>query len=191
MSVRSQHEAGGLGDAFERPMSFDLEAASELIGDPKPSGVGLEVHIPSTAVLPELYRMPAISGLEAGEADLLPKLSTAKKPLERLIQPVGKGLYGGLRDVFAASTLESIGGVVLAKKLPGLVVMRLDQLEHLVVKVAAFRQRRKELTPLNTSRIKAVLEGLMHCPNGTFIRDSAQRPITESAKADGPLAVFL
>ncbi len=109
MAVRPQHEMGGLGDTFERPMLFDLEAASELLGNSKPSGVGIEVQIPSTAVLPELYRMPAIGGLKAREADLPAKLFTVKKPLKGLIQSVGKGLYGGLRNVFAASTLESIG----------------------------------------------------------------------------------
>lgn len=98
----------GLRGAFERTMPFDLEEAPELVRDPQPPRGGIEIHVPPRAVLPKPYRMPAVGPLEAGEARLLPELTTAEETLEGLIEAVGECLHRVLRTVLAAASLEAV-----------------------------------------------------------------------------------
>ena len=117
-------------------------------------------------------------------------IAAAEVPLERLIQPVGKRLYRCLWDALATSALEAVGEIGAAKECTRLLVMSLNHLEHLVVKMAALRQGGKEQTMLFADRIETVFERLVHIPFCTGYKDFAQRPLTESAKASGSLAVF-
>jgi hypothetical protein len=195
VTVGPVDEAGGLGRPFERAMLLDLEATAELLGDPEPARVGVEVRVPPGAVLPKMYRVPAIRALEAREADLLPNLPAVKETLERLVESVGKRLYRTLRDVLraraTATTLEPIRKVVAGEELSGFLVMRLDQFEHLVVKTAAFRQARKEQAMLSAVRIEAVFESLAHTTMLYCSRDSLARAFTIRLKATSLSPSFL
>jgi hypothetical protein len=188
-------EVGGLGRPFERAMLLDLEATAELLGDPELARVGVEVHVPPGAVLPKLYRVPALRALEAREADLPYKLPAVKETLEGLVEPVRESLYRTLRDVLraraTATTLEPIRKVVAGEELPGFLVMRLDRFEHFVVKTAAFRQARKEQAMLSADRIKAVFESLLHTTMLYRSRDSVAQAFTSRLKATALSPSFL
>ena len=176
-------EVGGLGHPFERAVLLELEASAELLGHPEPASVGVEVRVPPGAVLPELYRVPALRALEAREACLPSKLPAAmEETLERFVEPVGEGLHRGLGDVLGArataTTLEPIRKVVAGEELPRLLVMRLDHLKHFVVNVAAFGQARKEQAMLFAVRIQTVLESLVHTTILYCNRDPVARAFT-------------
>lgn len=190
MAVGSVKEMRGFGRSFERPMLFDLKPTPKLLGNPQPSGVGIKEHVPPRAVLSKLDRVPAIRSLEAREANFLSKLLTVKEPLEGLTQPVGKRLYDCLRDILTTAPLERHVQVVVAEKLARVVVMSFDRFEHFVVKMAAFRQRRKEQTILFPVGKKAVLERLHHYHYRTVLGLPLRAAIHRSAKADSPLSAF-
>jgi hypothetical protein len=163
MPIRSEDEIRRPRGAFERTVSLDFDAAPELLRDSQPSGFGVEVHVPASSALPELYRVPAVGALETRKAGLtVPEFFAVEESPEGFVQAAGKGLYRRLRDVLSPASFEPIREVVPAKELAGLVVMGLDHLQHFVVKPAAFCQRRKEQRSLNASRIKAVFERLVH-----------------------------
>jgi hypothetical protein len=184
-------EVGGLGCPFKRAMLLDLEATAELLGDPEPSRVGVEVHVPPGAVLPKLYRVPAVRALEAREPDLPSKLPAVKETLDRLVQPVCKRLHRALGDVFTAAPLETVRKVVSSEELPGFIVMRLDRFKHLVVKSAALRQARKEQTTLAAVRVQAVLKSLMHTIMLYRSRDSLARAFASRLNATAHTPSFL
>ncbi len=155
-------EVSGLWSTFERTVPLNLETASELLRNSQPSRIRVEAYIPPRAVLSKLYRMPAVSSLEAREAHLLPKLATAEKTLEGSIKTVGKRLHRALRDMLAPTSLEAVRQIVAAEKLARSLVMSLEHFEHLVVKTAAFGQTGKESRVLGAVEEKPVLEGLVH-----------------------------
>lgn len=191
MPVGPENEMRALRRAGQRAMLFGLDPATELLRDVKPFRLGVEKHIPARPVLSKLNGVPAVRGLEARETDLFPELFAVKEPLEGFVQPVGEHLYGGLRDVLAAATLETVREIISAKELVGLVVMTFDHLKHFVVNTAAFRQARKELIALSAVGVKSVLEGLVHSLCCTGVRDSAQRPFTGRRQSDGLWPNFL
>ncbi len=173
MSIGAQEEVSTLWCSLERAMLFDLQRASELLRHSELAGIGVEVDIPPPAVLPQMYLVPAVCALKARKANLLPKLFAVKEALERLIESVGKGLYGGLWDVLragpSAASLEVVREVIAAKKPAGLLVVGFEQRKHFIVEQAAFPQARKEHSALGASWIKPVLERLVHVPTITAI----------------------
>ena len=181
-------EVSGFGTTFELPVLLDLEAATELLGNPQPPGsfAGVEEHVSSAPVLTNRNAMPAVSGFEARKANLLTKLFAVKKSLESLVESAREGLNGRLGDVLragaTATSFEPIREVVATKELACLVIMSLDHLQHLVVKLAAFRQAREEHRVLGAVDEKPVLESLVHCPGDTANRDSAQRVFIRQLK---------
>ena len=72
-------------------------------------------------------------------------------------------------DLFGASLP---GEVIAAKKPTRVLVIGFEQLKHFIVEQAAFPQARKEHSALNGSRIKPVLERLVHIPRVTATRNS-------------------
>jgi hypothetical protein len=112
---------------------LDLQRASELLRDSELVCIRVEEHIPPPAVLPQMYRVPAIGALKARETNLLPKFLAVKEALERLIESVCKGLYGALWDVLragaSAAPLEAVGEVIAAKKPTRFLVMSFEQLK--------------------------------------------------------------
>lgn len=188
--VGAVNEMSGFGSPFQRTMLLDLEAATEFLWDVKPLCFGVEEHISAGAVLPKLDGVPAVSRLEARKANRwYAKLFTTKEPLEGFVEPMGKSLYRGLRDVFSTSPLEAVREIVATEELPSLIVMSLDLIKHLVVKMAAFRQRRKEQAMLLPVRKKTILERFHHAP---IVADMVTpgAAIRPPDKAGGPLAVF-
>lgn len=180
--VGSKYKVSGLRGTFKRTVLLDLETASEFLGYSQLPGAGIKVHVPACSILAKLNRVPTVGGLEAWKANLTSKFLAVKEPLERLIQPVGKGLYRGLRDMLAAPPFERVHEVVLVDELPSLIIVSLDRLQHFVVQTAAFRQRRKESTTLNTVWIKSILESLIHIPIVPRIRESVARIFTSPLK---------
>jgi hypothetical protein len=189
--IGSEDDIRGLGNPFERPVLLDLDPAPELPGDMELLALEVEVHVPSAAILPEPYRVPAVGGLEARKADLLSKLFTAEEPFAGFVQAVGKSLDGALRDVLAPASFEAIRKIVAAEKRTRLVVMVFDHLKHLVVDLAAPRQARKELSMLNAVGIKPIFEGFVHSLSSTASGSCTQRPFTSCLKAMVPGSIFL
>jgi hypothetical protein len=162
MSVSTIDEVSGLRSTFKRTVVFDLEAASELLRDSQPSRIRVEVYVSPRAVLPKLYRMPAVGCLEAREAHLLPKLATPEKTLEGPIKTAGERLHRALRDMLASAPLETARQIVSAEKRARSLVMSLDRFEHLVVQAAALGQTGEEPSVLGAVEEKPVLERLVH-----------------------------
>lgn len=139
MTVGPKNKVSGFGSPFKRAVLLDLKKTSELLRSPEPSSIRVKVHIPPKAVLPKLYRMPAVRAFEARKADLLSKLFTVKELLESFVQPVRKSLDRSLRNMFTTASLETGLEIVSVKKLTGFIVVSLDHFQHLIVEMAAPR----------------------------------------------------
>src|SRR3712207_8520755 len=62
------------------------------------AGIGVEVDIPPPAVLPQMYRVPAVCSLKARNANLFPKLFAVKEALERLFESRSEEHTSGLQS---------------------------------------------------------------------------------------------
>jgi hypothetical protein len=85
---------------------------------------------------------------KAGEARLLPELTTAEETLEGLIEAVGERLHRALSIVLAAASLEAVRQLVAAEERARSLVMSLDRFEHPVVQTAALGKTGKEQSVL-------------------------------------------
>jgi hypothetical protein len=92
----------------------------------------------------------------------LAKLATAEKTLEGSIKTAGERLHRALRDMLAATSLETVRQIVETEKRARSLVMSLDRFEHLVVKTAALGQTGAEPSVLGAVEEKPVLERLVH-----------------------------
>jgi hypothetical protein len=137
MPISSENEVGGLRGSLKRTVLFDLDAASEFVGDVEPLGFRIEEHVPPPTVLAKLYGVPAIGALEAGEAHPAMQCLAIQEALEGFVEPVGRRLHRALRDMLSAASLETIHKFVAAKELASFLVMSLEHLQHLVVEEAA------------------------------------------------------
>jgi hypothetical protein len=116
MSVGAKNEVSGLGGSFKRTVLFDLQASAEFARDVQPRGFGGEEHVPPPTVLPKLYGVPAVGALEAWEANPVTEFLATKEALERFVEPIGKGLHRALRDMLAATSLETVRKIIAAKE---------------------------------------------------------------------------
>lgn len=160
MTIGSKYEMSGLGFSLKGTMLLDLDSTAEFLRDMQTLRLGVEEHVPS--VLPKPYRVPAVRALETRESDLLPEFTSVKEPLESFVEPIRKSLNRCLRNVFAAASLEHRVQIASVKELAGFIVVGFDHLKHLVVKMAALRQSRKEPLTLEAGWIKAIFASLEH-----------------------------
>jgi hypothetical protein len=72
--------------------------------------------------------VPTVGSLEAWEAYFAPEFLATKESLEGFVEPVSKRLHRRLRDMLAASSLETIRKIVAAKELARFLVMSFDHL---------------------------------------------------------------
>lgn len=128
MPVSTIDQMSGLWSTFERTVLLDLEAASELLRNSQPSRIRVKEHVPTPTVLPKLYGVPTVGSLEAWEAYFAPEFLATKESLEGFVEPVSKRLHRRLRDMLAASSLETIRKIVAAKELARFLVMSFDHL---------------------------------------------------------------
>ncbi len=162
MSVSAIDQMSGLRSTFKWTVLFNLQAPSVLLRDSQPSRISVEVYVSPRAVLSKLNRMPAVGCLEARETHILAKLATAEKTLEGSIKTAGERLHRALRDMLAATSLDTVRQIVAAEKRARSLVMSLDRFEHLVVKTAALGQTGAEPSVLGAVEEKPVLERLVH-----------------------------
>jgi hypothetical protein len=183
LAVGTQHEVSCLRCAFERPVLLYLYALAKLARNPKPAV--FKPSVPTLSVLPEAYRMPAVSALETREPNLLAEFSTREVSPYGLIQPAGEGLDRGRWDVFSTPSLETGCERVLEQKGAGLPVMFSNRLKHLVVQASGFHQARHKLLSLPAGRVKPVLESLKHHADYTAVGAAIHRQLYRNSSLPG------
>ncbi len=180
MVVSPAHEVDRFRSTLDRTMLLYLDASTKLFRNLERFGFLLQKSIVSFAVLPEMDRVPAIARFKPRETNLLPVFLTVKESPDGDVQAVTERLDRRLRDVLAATTLESASEIVPTQRIAALRVVALDQFEHFVVNKARFDETGEEQPLLCTVGIETIFEGFVHAPHCT---EQQSRFISYSAAA--------
>lgn len=177
IAVGAKNKMRRPGRTFKGAMVFDLNVTPELSRDLEASCFGIKKHISPSAVLPKLYRVPAVSRFESGKPSPLAKLLACKISTQSFVQPVGERLNRRRRNMLAASSFETAHESVLKQKGASFLVMYLNLLKHLVVQVPGLYQARRKPFSLRTSRKESVFECLEHRTSCKVLGGAIHQPL--------------
>src|SRR5437879_9651383 len=108
---------------------------------------------------------------ETREAYPQSNLFSSEKTFERLAQSISKGLNGGRRNMFTATTFKPCRQIILARECPLFHILLLDRLKHLIIDDARLTQALHEQMGLFLLHVKAIFKRF-HASN--YIRLEAQ-----------------